>query len=422
MYAPVALGTDAAGGTDRYGEVVTATIGSEVRALAERVRRTNPWIVDGAIAVVFVVFGLISAAGRGTVPGADYQPGDVWSVLLVLAATVPFAFRRHAPLAVLLVSGVAVTLLVGLGYNQGLTPVFLFVAAATVGSLCSLRTTVIGAIAVGVLLTVLVAIDAPGFDAGSFLSNAALYATMFMFGVILRTRRQRVAALEERARAMEREKEEEARRAVADERLHIARELHDVVAHSMGVIAVQASVGEHVIDGNPQEAKRALHAISDVSRSTLGEIRRMLGALRETDEESASYSPAPGLEELDRLVRELDGAGVPVEVSYEGTRTELPRGVDLTAYRIVQEALTNVLKHAGRARARVQVRYEPGALGLEIVDDGRGVNGRSEASGDGHGLVGMRERVAVYGGTLEAGPRPGGGFRVAVRLPYGDPA
>jgi signal transduction histidine kinase len=315
-----------------------------------------------------------------------------------------------------------VTLLVGLGYNQGLTPVFLFVAAATVGSRCSLRTTGVGAVAVGVLLTVLVAIDAPGFDAGSFASNAALYATMFMFGVILRTRRERIAAFEERARAMEREKEEEARRAVADERLHIARELHDVVAHSMGVIAVQASVGEHVIDGNPEEAKRALHAISGLSRSTLAEIRRMLGALRETDDESASYTPAPGLEELDRLVRELDGAGVPVEVSYEGTRTELPRGVDLTAYRIVQEALTNVLKHAGRARARVLVRYEPGALGLEIVDDGRGVNGRSEASGGGHGLVGMRERVAVYGGTLEAGPHAGGGFRVTVRLPYAEPA
>jgi signal transduction histidine kinase len=189
----------------------------------------------------------------------------------------------------------------------------------------------------------------------------------------------------------------------------------------MGVIAVQASVGEHVIDGNPEEAKRALHAISEVSRSTLTEIRRMLGALRETDDETASYAPAPGLDELDRLVRELDGAGVPVEVSYEGTRAELPRGVDLTAYRIVQEALTNVLKHAGRARARVQVRYEPGALGLEILDDGRGVNGRAEASGSGHGLVGMRERVAVYGGTLEAGPRVGGGFRVAVRLPYGEP-
>ena len=157
-----------------------------------------------------------------------------------------------------------------------------------------------------------------------------------------------------------------------------------------------------------------------MSRSTLAEIRRMLGVLRETDEAeggSPAYAPAPGLSELDRLVRELDGAGIPVDVSYAGTRVELPRGVDLTAYRIVQEALTNVMKHAGPARATVVVRYEPGALGLEIVDDGRGVNGRSEGRG-GHGLVGMRERVAVYGGTLETGPKPGGGFRVVARLPY----
>jgi signal transduction histidine kinase len=223
---------------------------------------------------------------------------------------------------------------------------------------------------------------------------------------------------------VEREKEEEARRAVADERLHIARELHDVVAHSMGVIAVQASVGEHVIDDNPGEAKRALEAISGVSRSTLAEIRRMLGVLRETDEEeggSPAYAPAPGLSELDRLVREFDGAGIPVEVSYDGARVELPRGVDVTAYRIVQEALTNVMKHAGPAHATVVVRYERGALRLEIVDDGRGVNGRSEGR-TGHGLVGMRERVAVYGGTLEAGPKTGGGFRVAARLPYEEPA
>ena len=165
-----------------------------------------------------------------------------------------------------------------------------------------------------------------------------------------------------------------------------------------------------------------------MSRSTLTEIRLMLGVLRDSsdgDDDSsigahATYTPAPGLDELDRLARELDGAGVPVDVSYEGSRVELPRGVDLTAYRIVQEALTNVLKHAGRASASVVVSFEPGALGLEIVDDGRGVNGRSEATGrGGHGLLGMRERVAVYGGTLEAGPRRGGGFRVAVRLPYG---
>jgi signal transduction histidine kinase len=192
--------------------------------------------------------------------------------------------------------------------------------------------------------------------------------------------------------------------------------LHDVVAHSMGVIAVQAGVGAHVIDADPDEARKSLDAISQTSRSTLAEIRRMLGILRE--DTGASYAPAPGLADLDRLVRDVGGAGLEVDVRKEGARTELPPGVDFTAYRIVQEALTNVLKHAGRARARVVVGYEENALRLEIVDDGRGVNGR--ATPGGHGLMGMRERVGMYGGSFEAGPRTGGGFRVAVRLPYGE--
>jgi signal transduction histidine kinase len=428
MYARVVRETDAPGDGGRYREVVTATLGTSMRALGERLQRTNPWIVDGSIAAMFVVVGLVTTSGRSNVPKSDYRPTDALTVLLVLLATVPFVARRRAPLAVLVITSTAVTILVEIGGNEGVTPTFLLLAAVTVGAQCSTRTTVFAAGWLGAALVILLVTDAPGFDAGTFATNVGLFAAMFLFGVNLRTRKARVEALEERAQAVEREKEEEARRAIADERLHIARELHDVVAHSMGVIAVQASVGEHVIDTNPDDAKRALHAISDVSRSTLGEIRRMLGVLREADDAGdsaigggASYAPAPGLHELDRLVRELDGAGVPVDVTYEGERTELPRGVDLTAYRIVQEALTNVLKHGGRARASVVVRFEPGAVGLEILDDGRGVNGRSESSASGgHGLVGMRERVAVYGGTLEAGPRGGGGFRVAVRLPYED--
>jgi signal transduction histidine kinase len=409
------------GPPDRYLEVVTT---STWHRMGEWVGRLNPWVVDGTVAAVFVILGLATTSGRGDVPRSVYEPRDALSVLLVLAASVPFVFRRRAPLAVLLVATTAVSLLVALGYNQGLTPFFLFVGAVTVAATCPARTTAMAAVAVAVALVLLVAGDSPGFDAATFTGQAALFAAMFMFGINLRARKARVTALEERADAVEREKEEEARRAVADERLHIARELHDVVAHSMGVIAVQASVGEHVIDDDQAGAKRALEAISGVSRSTLAEIRRMLGVLRETDEEqgaSPAYAPAPGLSELDRLVREFDGAGVAVDVAYDGTHVELPRGVDLTAYRIVQEALTNVLKHAGPATATVLVRYEPGALGLEIVDDGRGVNGRADGR-SGHGLLGMRERVAVYGGTLVTGPKAGGGYGVAVRLPYEEPA
>jgi len=182
----------------------------------------------------------------------------------------------------------------------------------------------------------------------------------------------------------------------------------------MGVIAVQAGVGAHVIDNEPAEAKKSLEAIAQTSRTTLTEIRRMLGVLR--DDDGATYTPAPGLADLDRLVRDVGSAGLEVDVKREGTQSDLPPGVDFTAYRIVQEALTNVLKHAGPARATVTIGYEPGTLSLDIVDDGRGVNGRAAAGG--HGLVGMRERVAVYGGSFTAGPRTGGGFGVSIHLPY----
>ncbi len=245
--------------------------------------------------------------------------------------------------------------------------------------------------------------------------NFVLFAAAYLFGSTVRNRRLYSEQLEARADALEKERDEGSKRAVAEERLRIAQELHDVVAHSMGVIAVQAGVGAHVIESDPAEAKKSLEAISQTSRSALTEIRRLLGVLRE--DAGASYAPAPGLAELDRLVRDVGAAGLDVEVRHDGERTELPAGIDFTAYRIVQEALTNVLKHAGRARASVVVGYEGNALRLEIVDDGRGVNGETVPGG--HGLLGMRERVGVYGGTFEAGPRTGGGFRVAARLPYG---
>jgi signal transduction histidine kinase len=423
MYARVGRQTDAPMAPARYREVVTADPGTENRlqAFGERLRARNPWVVDGTMAAVFVFVGLITTASRGQISKDVYEPQDAFGVFLVLMATVPFVFRRRAPLTVLLVSTTAVVLESMLGHNEGALPFFLWVAVVTVAALCPTWKVLVAAGWIFAGLFALVVADGSPLSASGFALNCALFAAMFMFGFSLKSRKERIDALEERAAALERETEEESRRAVADERLHIARELHDVVAHSMGVIAVQASMGEHVIDSDPDQAKQALHAISDVSRSTLTEIRRMLGVLRDSSgDDGPAYAPAPGLGELGRLTRELAGAGLPVEVAYEGSRVEVPRGVDLTAYRIVQEALTNVLKHAGPAHARVVVRYEPGALGLEIFDDGRGVNGRSNSSRVGHGLVGMRERVAVYGGTLEAAARGGGGFRVAVTLPYGD--
>ena len=232
-------------------------------------------------------------------------------------------------------------------------------------------------------------------------------------------RRAYTARLEERTAELEQAREELARRAVTEERLRLARELHDVVAHAMSVIAVQSGVGAHVASTQPEEAAKALAAIEATSRAALTELRRLLGVLRQDSEPQGDLTPVPGLADLDSLLAEVAKAGLGVRLRVEGTPSQLPAGVDLSAYRIVQEALTNVVKHAGPARAQVRIRYRDQEVTVEVTDDGRGVRALAGdgRAGVGHGLIGMRERVAAFDGDLEAGPRPGGGFRVAARLP-----
>ncbi|MES9539265.1 histidine kinase [Actinomadura sp. NPDC000600] len=227
-------------------------------------------------------------------------------------------------------------------------------------------------------------------------------AVAFMAGNSIRTRRGHAEAMREQATAQ----------AVSAERLRIARELHDMVAHSIGIIAIQAGVGGRVIDTQPAEARNALQAIEATSRDTLSGLRRMLTALRKDDPGAAPLGPAPGLADLDRLAEAARDAGVAVDVRTAGEPRPLPPDVDLSAYRIVQEAVTNVVRHAGTDRCRVTVGYGDGDLAVEIEDDGRG-----GVVGTGYGLVGMRERVALLCGEFAAGPRPGGGFRVAARIP-----
>ncbi|MFC9977620.1 sensor histidine kinase [Spirillospora sp. NPDC127200] len=204
--------------------------------------------------------------------------------------------------------------------------------------------------------------------------------------------------------------------AVTAERLRIARELHDMVAHSIGIIAIQAGVGARVIDTRPDEARKALAAIETTSRDTLSGLRRMLGALRRTDAgvpEAAPLDPAPGLADLDRLAAATGDAGVRVEVRWTGERRPLPAEIDLSAYRIVQEAVTNVVRHAGTDECRVTIEQHDDEIVIEVVDDGAGL----PAGPGGYGITGMRERVGLLNGGLTAGPRPEGGFRVVARLP-----
>ena len=224
-----------------------------------------------------------------------------------------------------------------------------------------------------------------------------------------------VWALAEAARNRGNAIQEAARRAVSDEQARIARELHDVIAHSVAVIVVQAGAAGDVFDTHPEKARDALHAIEEAGRDALGELRRLLSAVR-PDGSDGPAPPQPGLDQLDELAEPLRAAGLDVVVTREGTPSAVPAGVDVSAYRIVQEALTNTLRHARATVAEVTFRYGPDALEIDVVDDGRSAPGRS-GDGPGYGLIGMRERATLLGGTLEAGPTAHGGFRVHARLP-----
>jgi signal transduction histidine kinase len=251
-------------------------------------------------------------------------------------------------------------------------------------------------------------------DAGEMLSAIVTGALLTLVAYAVQGRERRATELEKRAEDLEQEREEHERAAVAEERTRIARELHDVVAHCVSVMTVQAGAARLLLDENPRGANEPLLAVEETGRQALAEMRRLLEILRaETTERG--LAPEPGLGELRTLVESCVGAGLPVELTVEGEpEAPLAPGVDLAAYRVVQEALTNAIKHAGPARAWVTVRYATRALELEIGDDGRA----TATNGDhGHGLVGMRERVALYGGDLEAGPRAGGGYTINARFP-----
>ncbi|OFW73052.1 MAG: hypothetical protein A2Y55_09075 [Actinobacteria bacterium RBG_16_68_12] len=345
----------------------------------------------------------------------SHPPGDVGTAFssgerAVAAAgglvfTLSLAWRRRAPLVVLAVA-IVTMLLANLvsALDAPATPaIALVVAVYSVGAHTAGLRASIGALGVAGVI---------GVTAARQLSLAdVLFIAMIVGGAWLAGRAIRHRRLRETQ--LEREKAE-AEAAIAEERTRIARELHDVVAHAISVIVLQARGGRKLLDAEPEEARQALDAIERTASQALGEMRRLLGLLRESDAELA-LAPQPTLSRLEDLVGQVREAGLPVEVAVEGEPRELPPGVDLSAYRIVQEALTNALKHAGPATARVTVRYGDGELDLEISDDGVGAG---NGGGAGQGLAGIRERVAVFGGDVETGQRPEGGYAVRARLPY----
>jgi signal transduction histidine kinase len=214
---------------------------------------------------------------------------------------------------------------------------------------------------------------------------------------------------------LEQTREQDARRAIAEERARIARELHDVVAHSVSVMTVQTSAVRRLLTPEQEKERHALLTVEQTGREALAEMRRLVGVLRSDDHEAPALAPQPGLAEVGTLVAHAKETGLQVDLQIEGQPVRLPAGIDLTAYRLVQEGLTNAIKHASAEHAEVCVRYASGHVEVEVVDDGRGVNGRSSSGG--HGLLGMRERVSIYRGDLDVGPRAEGGFRLRARLP-----
>jgi signal transduction histidine kinase len=369
--------------------------------------RIAPRVVDWALAGGFAVALTISAL-LATDVGAPR-----WVVVLAsLALSLPLAARRRYPLAVELVVGaVAVAMAAWLvnGY-EGVSPLIPVLIAAYSTAVHARGRAALAGLAVALVVPGLIALVMGSTVWGDYVFPNLILGLGWLAGWLVRSRTELAARLHEEAVRAEDERELLAEIAVADERRRIARELHDIVAHSMSVMVVQAGGARRILDRDPARAADAAAQIERTGREALTEMRRLLGVLGV----DAERTPQPGMDQVDELVGRARAAGLPVELEVEGDRRRLPAGVDLTGYRIVQEALTNTMKHAASAPTSVRVRYGNDALELQIADRGT-VAPRLDDPG--HGLIGMRERVRVVGGALHAGPRAGGGFDVRARLP-----
>ena len=382
--------------------------------------RAHPTAADAALGVMIAAFAV---PGLWFVPeeiDVTFREPDALAVVLVLLGTLPLAIRRSRPLLCLGIVGVASVAISVLGYPDFNTGgIGVIVGLYSVAAHASRRDSVVAAGATAVAVTVVVLSSPIDVSLGAFVANYLVFGTAWILGDNLRTRRAYVAELEERADRLERSRLEEARAAAASERTRIARELHDVVAHNMSVMVIQAGAARRVLGRDPDGAAEALSSIEQVGRQALADMRRSLGVLREGDDEGYGTTPQPTVADLERLVAQTAEAGLAVELEVEGSPRPLPPGVGLSAYRIVQEALTNALRHAGPASATVHLRYAQDSIELEVRDDGRGaaVALTSGVARGGHGLVGMRERVQLFGGELKVGDRPGGGYGVWARIP-----
>lgn len=359
-------------------------------------------VLLAALVFVILAVGVLAASAEAGEPDLRW-----FAVAFIAGEAVPLVWRRRFPVTVACAVGLATSLYGVAELPDPLLHAGLLVALYTVAAQASRRVTLIVA-AVGVVVAL-------GSVIGAGDSGAEDYYNALLTGMVAMVLgdRQRV-----RASFLARERAAEASRAAADERARIARELHDVVAHHVSMVVVQAEAGAAVGATEPGRVVQDFDAIAGTSRRALTELRRLLGVLRgDAGNRMAEVTPQPSLDHLSDLIDDVSRAGLPVSFRVDGTPRRLADGVDLCAYRIVQEALTNVVRHAGPVPTTVVVRYLPSALELEVADEGDGV--RNGGSSSGHGLVGIRERVAMLGGDVQIGPRSSGGFSVAARLPVG---
>jgi signal transduction histidine kinase len=381
------------------------------------------YVIDvavGVLAVISIVEDLVSP--RTTLGGLRYDRGpEIVIIPVVLVVTALMLVRRRMGVAAPMIALVlmAASSLPARAWipSSGSAYLLVIVTSATIGYLGKSRAAVLGFVLVLAMPSLAVARQ-PDRSWGTLTFVVIVLSLAWLAGMIVRRPIDQAQAAEERALRSESERERSAERAVADERQRIARELHDVIAHSVSVMTVQAGAVRRLLLPEQEKEREALLSVEATGRQALTEMRRLVGLLKE-DTVMPMYAPQPSMKTLDILVGTVREAGLPVELTVAGEWQELAPGVDLAAYRVVQEALTNALKYAGPARAWVSVSWTGDQLVLQVENDGRN---DANGTGGGHGLAGMKERVAVVGGTLESGPRPGGGFVVKARIPIGGAA
>lgn len=396
-------------GTERRSAKYIPDVGPGLKGVRSSWLRGRPWLIDLAVALAVFAYNL-------PIQGTYVPDGLVPStgVILSIGLCAPYVLRRRYPLIVfgtiMLAAGVQLVL------GVGILPANVMLAVALYSVAARFRWPVSVPAAGAVVLWVVLAV-VPQME--SNLSQPFFVVVVaWTWGTTARIRRDYVAGLEERALQLEREKESQARIVAAEERARIAREMHDIVSHSLSVVVVMAEGASLKVRSEPERAEKAVLTVRDTGRNALAEMRRMLDVLR--DGEPGTHVPQPGIAQLESLIEDSRASGLPVEMTVRGDPVEVTAGVDLAVYRIVQEALTNARKHAGPllGKVAVQLRYEGDSLEVQVADDGRGLDAPPDSEpGGGRGLVGMYERIAAYGGKLRIGRRPGGGFEVVATLP-----